>query len=103
VEAQMFEWHLLKEFSEMVKRKEISNIEFALIKNPQEVKIKFDRSQETEEALEQKDYYATLLAIVLFTIAIVIFLALHTTINLNALNYYQTSPSDLDNAAKLII
>jgi len=32
-----------------------------------------------------------------------IFLALHTTINLNALSYYKTSPYDLDTAAKLII
>jgi len=47
VEAQMSEWHLLKEFSEMVKRRDINNIEFALITNPQEIKINFDCDQET--------------------------------------------------------
>lgn len=40
-EAEAAELNLLKEFSEIVKRDEITNVEFSLIKNVHEVKIKF--------------------------------------------------------------
>lgn len=47
VEAQVSEWHLLKEFNEIVKREDITNVEFALVKHPHDLKIKFDCDKET--------------------------------------------------------
>ena len=44
MEAQAAEMNLLKEFSEIVKREEITNVEFGLIKNAYEVKVKFDHT-----------------------------------------------------------
>jgi hypothetical protein len=103
VEAQVAEWHLLKEFTEAVKKQEVTNLEFSLVKNPQEIKIKFDCSPETEAKLEKRKYYAAVVVLVLFLVLQVVFLALHSTITLNALAYYQQTPADLDTAAKLIL
>lgn len=44
-----------------------------------------------------------MIILVLFLITQLIFLLLHSIISLNALSYYNNAPSDLDNAAKLIV
>lgn len=103
VESQAGEWHLLKELNEIVKRENISNVDFTLIKNTHEVKIKFEYGIEEETALENRKYYHTALIIAVLLAFQGLFVALHLIFNLNALAYYQQTPSDLDRAAKLII
>lgn len=86
-----------------MKREEISNVEFGLIKNPHEVKIKFNHDQDTETAMEQKRYYVASGVVILFLLSQLIFLLIHAVINKNALAFYEATPQDLDRAAKLIV
>lgn len=99
----MSEWHLLKEFNEIVKREDITNIEFALVKHPYDLKIKFDYDKETEDRLEKRKYYLTVLVLLLFLAAQLVFLILHAVLNVRSLAYFEQTPYDLDTAAKLTI
>lgn len=73
------------------------------MKNIYEVKIKFDYSPEEEGKLQKRKYYLAAVILILFILLQLLFLTLHTTITLNALNYYRQTPADLDAAAKLIL
>jgi hypothetical protein len=74
-----------------------------LVKNTHEVKIKFDYSPEAEGKLQKRKYYLAAIILILFLLLQLLFLALHSTITLNALDYYHQTPADLDSAAKLIL
>lgn len=54
-----------------------------------EVKVRFPHDAETESNLEKKKYYFAVGVLILFVVAQIIFLVVHSVINKQALTFYR--------------